>query len=150
MILGRYMGCGMLRLTCFFDMRNAMTLILLRPDNCDGTFESNCDPQRTYKNITQILAESNTQNGTLAYMGIYWKDLRGHDESLYEHEWSKHGTCINTLQPKCYTNYRVQEEVVTYFENTVELFKKLPSYTVSLLDSRHLVPLRELEFDAND
>ncbi|KAI9666658.1 MAG: ribonuclease T2-like [Bathelium mastoideum] len=99
------------------------------PDKCDGTYESYCDHQRIYKNITQILEDEGSRGDILSFMGEYWKDLRGHDESLYEHEWSKHGTCINTLEPKCYPNYRAQEEVVTYFEKTVELFKTLPSYT---------------------
>lgn len=63
-------------------------------------------------------------------MNTYWKDESGNDESFWEHEWSKHGTCISTLEPSCYTKYTPQEEVVEYFNRTVELFKTLPTYTV--------------------
>ena len=105
---------------------------MYRPDNCDGTYESFCDRQRSYRNITQILEAGDVGGNTLSFMDTYWKDLRGHDEYLYEHEWSKHGTCISTLQPECYSDYNPQEEVVVYFRKTVELFKTLPSYKVSL------------------
>ena len=62
-------------------------------------------------------------------MNTYWKDYQGNDESFWEHEWGKHGTCISTLEPSCYTDYTPQEEVVDFFTKTVNLFKTLPSYT---------------------
>lgn len=61
-------------------------------------------------------------------MQKYWKDNAGNDESFWEHEWGKHGTCVSTLDPKCYIDYTPQEEVVDYFRKTVELFKSLDSY----------------------
>jgi ribonuclease T2 len=64
----------------------------------------------------------------LAYMSTYWKDYHGNDEYFWEHEWSKHGTCISTLNTKCYPNYIPQQEVVDFFEATVNLFKTLPTY----------------------
>lgn len=62
-------------------------------------------------------------------MNTYWKDVNGNDESFWDHEWEKHGTCISTLEPSCYINYVRQEEVVDFFTTTVNLFKTLPSYT---------------------
>lgn len=66
----------------------------------------------------------------LDYMSEYWKDFRGDDANLWEHEWNKHGTCISTLETKCYSDYVPQEEVVDYFDKAVDLFKRLPSYKV--------------------
>ena len=63
-------------------------------------------------------------------MRTYWKDNAGNDESFWEHEWGKHGTCISTLDPNCYINYTPQEEVVDYFERTVRLFSRLNTYDV--------------------
>lgn len=102
-------------------------LIVPRPDHCDGTFDVNCDRTRRYTNITSILSAAGATE-LLAYMSTYWKDYHGNDEYFWEHEWSKHGTCISTLNTKCYTNYTPQQEVVDFFGATVNLFKALPTY----------------------
>ncbi len=62
-------------------------------------------------------------------MQTYWKDINGADETFWEHEWSKHGTCISTLNPSCYTNYVSKQEAVDFFNRAVALFQTLPSYT---------------------
>ncbi len=61
-------------------------------------------------------------------MNTYWKDYQGNDETFWEHEWAKHGTCISTLEPDCYTDHKATEEVVDFFQKTVDLFKTLPTY----------------------
>ena len=63
-------------------------------------------------------------------MNEYWKDINGDDETFWEHEWSKHGTCINTIDPDCYENYQPQVEVGEFFEKVVDLFKGLDTYQV--------------------
>jgi ribonuclease T2 len=62
-------------------------------------------------------------------MQTYWKDISGSDETFWEHEWAKHGTCISTLKPSCYTNYVATQEATDFFVKTVSLFQSLPSYT---------------------
>lgn len=66
-------------------------------------------------------------------MSEYWKDFRGDDSNLWQHEWNKHGTCVSTLEPDCYEDYLPQQEVVDYFDKTVEVYKELPSHEVSLV-----------------
>lgn len=85
---------GLLLQTQFWDTNPATgpddswTIHGLWPDNCDGTYQSNCDEARAYKNITEILkAEGRTE--LLDYMNTYWKDEDGDDESFWEHEWGK-------------------------------------------------------------
>ncbi|KAL9056525.1 MAG: hypothetical protein Q9162_002901 [Coniocarpon cinnabarinum] len=106
---------------------NHWTIHGLWPDHCDGSFDQYCDENRQYTNITQIL-ESYGQTELLAYMKKYWTDYHGQEESFWEHEWGKHGTCMNTIDPACYKNYKGQEEVVDYFRRTVSLFQTLDTY----------------------
>lgn len=109
----------------------------LWPDHCDGTFSQYCDESRQYTNITQIL-ESFNRYDLLNYMNVYWKDDGGDDESFWEHEWGKHGTCISTFNPSCYVDYQPTQEVVDFFQKTVQLFSKLDTY--SFLRDAGIVP----------
>jgi ribonuclease T2 len=53
----------------------------------------------------------------------------GNDETLWFHEWAKHGTCVSTLTPSCYgPSYKPQEEVVDYFRSAVTVYQALPTY----------------------
>lgn len=106
-----------------------------RPDHCDGTFDANCDPSRAYTDISSIISGAG-QTALLDDMNTYWKDNKGNDKSFWAHEWGKHGTCISTLQPNCYTSYVPQEEVVAYFQKTVDLFKTLDSFQVCRNEAR--------------
>ena len=127
---------------CFFPVlypRAAANSQLRRPDNCDGTFQENCDSKRAYKNISQIL-ESYGQTSLLSFMNEYWKNDDGTDEEFWEHEWATHGTCISTFDTSCYTNYQPQEEVVDFFTRTTDLFKTLDTYT--FLKNAGIVPAK--------
>ncbi|KAF1946621.1 ribonuclease T2 [Clathrospora elynae] len=106
---------------------DSWTIHGLWPDHCDGTYDANCDPSRGYTNISAIL-NSFGATDLLSYMSTYWKDYQGDDESFWYHEWAKHGTCISTLEPDCYNDYKPTEEVVDFFQKAVDLYKTLPSY----------------------
>lgn len=116
-----------------------------RPDHCDGTYDANCDDSRAYTNITQIL-QSFGKTDLLSYMQTYWPDYQGNDESFWEHEWGKHGTCISTLKPSCYDSYVPTQEVPDFFQRTVDLFKTLPSYQVNLPSDLSGLPPISLPF----
>lgn len=130
----------------YLGPKDAWTIHGLWPDHCDGHYDSVCDCNRSgdcssqnykcsrstcngaYSSITNILQQFGEQD-TLDYMTNHWKGIRG-DEHLWQHEWSKHGTCVSTLQPQCYENYTETYEVVEYFKKAVEVYKSLPSYEV--------------------
>jgi ribonuclease T2 len=62
-------------------------------------------------------------------MNEFWLPNAGTSEHFWEHEWNKHGTCINTLSPSCYGDaYTPGLEAVDFFVRTVELFKSLDTY----------------------
>ncbi|TQV99323.1 hypothetical protein V2A60_004797 [Cordyceps javanica] len=129
-----FIPAGQLLQTQFWDTSpptgpsDSWTIHGLWPDNCDGSYPAQCDADRAYTNLTAIL-QANGAGDTLDYMSKYWKDYKGDDETFWEHEWGKHGTCISTLEPSCYGDgYRDGEEAADFFTRTVGLFKTLPTY----------------------
>ncbi|KAI5460089.1 ribonuclease T2-like protein [Mariannaea sp. PMI_226] len=128
-----FIPSGQILQTQFWDTKPAAgpssswTIHGLWPDNCDGTYPQNCDSSRAYTNIGDIVSEF-LDDSTLDYMNTYWVSNDGDDESFWEHEWGKHGTCISTLNPDCYDEYQTGEEAADYINRVVSLFKTLPTY----------------------
>ena len=109
---------------------DSWTIHGLWPNNCDGTYQENCDSSRAYTNITEIL-QAGGATATLDYMQTYWLSDDESDEAFWDHEWETHGTCFSTLDTDCYPEYQTGDEVVDFFDRTVALFKTLDTYTVS-------------------
>ncbi|KAI1747980.1 ribonuclease T2-like protein [Xylaria castorea] len=107
---------------------NSWTIHGLWPDNCDGTYDENCDSSRAYTDITTIL-QNNGKSSLLSYMQSYWQSNDGTPESFWEHEWSTHGTCVSTIEPACYSSYTKGQEASDYFQVVVDLFKTLDTYS---------------------
>lgn len=123
---------GILLQTQFWDYSPAIggdktfTLHGLWPDNCDGTYEQFCDKSLEISNAKDIVEKfDDTLYGD---MTTFWKDYKGNDESLWEHEFNKHGTCVNTIRPKCYSDYESDENVYDYYKIAMTLYKKLNTY----------------------
>ncbi|KAE8421887.1 ribonuclease T2-like protein [Aspergillus pseudocaelatus] len=108
---------------------DSWTIHGLWPDYCNGGFPQYCDSKRRYSNISLILTDSG-RGDLLDEMRTFWKDWKGDDPNLWEHEWNKHGTCISTLETHCYDIYYPQQDVVDYFDKTVELFHGLPTHEI--------------------
>jgi ribonuclease T2 len=63
-------------------------------------------------------------------MNTFWVDVRGRNEQFWEHEWSKHGTCMSTLEPSCLpSGSPTGAEAVAFFQTVVKLFQSLPTFT---------------------
>ncbi|KAF9041793.1 ribonuclease T2 [Hymenopellis radicata] len=107
---------------------DSWTIHGLWPDHCDSTYDQSCDSSRAYTDIAGLLND-NGASSTLSYMQTYWVDINGDDESFWEHEWAKHGTCMSTLETDCLPSGSAKgAEAVAYFETAVKLFKTLPTY----------------------
>ncbi|KAI9819359.1 MAG: ribonuclease T2-like [Phylliscum demangeonii] len=141
---------GQLLQTQFWDTHpptgpdDSWTLHGLWPDHCDGTYDSYCDASRAYSDIGGVVGGAAPE--LLAFMQTYWKDYQGHDERLWQHEWSKHGTCINTLRPSCYADYRPRQELVDYFRRAVDVFRGLDTYRA--LAEAGITPSTSQTYDA--
>lgn len=126
---------GLLLLTQFWDYSPAIgpsdswTIHGLWPDTCTGGYDSDCDPSRNNAHIASTLLSSTNPkaNHTLDIMNQYWLALNGNDGQLWSHEWNKHGTCVSTLNPKCYNSsssaYEKDQDVVDFFTTTVDLWQ---------------------------
>lgn len=144
---------GALLQTQFWDTNpvtgpdDSWTVHGLWPDNCDGTYQANCDDSRAYTNITDILSAFGEQE-LVDYMNTYWTSIDGSPETFWEHEWGKHGTCISSLDPSCYSSYEPTQEVPDFFRRTVSLFKSLPSY--QWLSDAGITPDSSKTYSASD
>lgn len=126
---------GVLLQTQFWDYSPSVgaedewTLHGLWPDNCDGSYEQFCDSSLNIDGTVELILVGQFQDHALyEFMTKSWKDYKGDDENLWVHEFNKHGTCILTLKPKCYTKPTHNQNIYDYFKITVELFKKYPTY----------------------
>jgi ribonuclease T2 len=94
-----------------------------RPDLCDGSYPTYCTQAPRYFNITAIIVQA-AKTELLDDMKKYWLPNRGTTENFWEHEWNKHGTCVNTLAPSCYGDgYEPGDEVVDFMGKAMEVFK---------------------------
>ncbi|EGV61304.1 ribonuclease T2-like [Yamadazyma tenuis] len=145
---------GILLLTQFWDYyppiggNETFTLHGLWPNRCsaDNTYDQFCDPSLEVHNPKEIL--SSFDPALLSDLEEYWKNFNGHDESLWEHEFNKHGTCVNTIKPNCYSSYKPHQNVYDYFRVTVELYKKLDTF--QFLAAEGIVPSNDKTYTKSE
>jgi ribonuclease T2 len=116
---------------------HSWTIHGLWPDFCNGTYPAYCDAAREYASPVAVL-EGAGEHELLRYMRKYWKTNTRDgvdDEAFWKHEFDKHGTCMSTLEPRCYgKRYTEGIEEVQHFKATKKLFKRLDSFKVLLQD----------------
>lgn len=113
----------------------------LWPDNCDGTYQQFCNTDNQIDDVSNLLNDPQFNGADapiagsdlLSSMETYWKSDNGDDESLWTHEYNKHGTCINTLAADCYEKWGVtsdpkKQAVYDYFRIAMDLFSKKNTY----------------------
>ncbi|CCH43845.1 Ribonuclease [Wickerhamomyces ciferrii] len=127
---------GIILQTQFWDYSPAtgpddvFTLHGLWPDNCskDGSYQQNCNSKLNVGDVASVL-KSFGEDELLTKMQTNWKNLGGNDANLWKHEFNKHGTCVNTINPSCYgDDFKTNQNVVDYFKIAYNLYEKLPTY----------------------
>ncbi|KAJ9060928.1 hypothetical protein DSO57_1025788 [Entomophthora muscae] len=116
------------------------------PDRCDGTQapRSGCDSSRHYHNLVDHLSSLNST--LVEQMQKNWPSYTGNNPSFWTHEWNKHGTCVSTLEPQCYSEYKKYEDAHDFFVIVMDLYRKY-DYAASLKKAG-IVPGRSYRRDS--
>ncbi|KAI9328630.1 ribonuclease T2-like protein [Obelidium mucronatum] len=87
------------------DIGPRFTLHGLWPNGCDGAFnasDAGCDAARSCADIAALLRNTTGRFGYLqALLAREWRAGDGDNNWLWTHEWTKHGTCAESFQPRC-------------------------------------------------
>lgn len=125
---------GLFLSTQFWDYNPATgpsdvwTLHGLWSDKCAGGYQQFCNPSWQVSDITSTL-QALGYDKLLETMQTNWKNMGGNDESLWQHEFAKHGTCMSTVNPACYSADAAKYQYVgDFFTSAVGLWEQLPSY----------------------
>lgn len=121
------------------DLKSTFTIHGLWNDLCNGSYLQYCQPDwevnNDKDNLTYLIGEKFNKPELLEIMEKYWiNTLKSNVQdqasiALWEHEYNKHGTCMNTLLPSCFTgDYQEFENAVNFYEKTVEIWSQLDTF----------------------
>lgn len=116
---------------------NVFTIHGLWNDKCDGTYNQFCNDalEVDATDLETIIAEQFNDRPLYNKMKQIWVNTQNSNvqdgglETLWEHEYNKHGTCMTTLQPRCYEgNYQQYQTAYDFYRRVVEIWDTLPTY----------------------
>ena len=126
---------GIFMLTQFWDYDPAtgpadlFTLHGLWVDKCSGGYNQYCNPSWEISDPSSVLQKTGN-DALLQEMNQVWKNLNGNDEELWLHEFNKHGTCMATVNPSCYTDATTPQYqyAADFYSTALRLFSDLNTY----------------------
>ena len=143
---------------------DSFTIHGLWPDNCDGSFDQFCRRDLFIDDVYYRFHNNHFEGTEELYndMDLLWKsNVVGGDESLWIHEFNKHGSCIKNLYEGCYQRWGSQDSfsaydpsllkergVIDYFNASVNLFKKLDTYKI--LEGKGIVPTTDKTYSKSE
>ncbi|CAH2355168.1 putative ribonuclease M [[Candida] railenensis] len=133
------------------DASTKFTIHGLWNDKCDGSYEQYCNDDLEVKaaNLDNLIGNTFDDQDLLNTMKTYWLNNGGTSESLWEHEYNKHGTCFSTLQPSCYaSNYQNYETAYDFYRKVVEVWESRPTY--DWLSSAGITPSSDDTYSLSD
>ncbi|ORZ11577.1 ribonuclease T2-like protein [Absidia repens] len=118
---------------------NSFTMGGLWSNTCSGapTPREGCDVARHYPNLDSILQKNQTLYNDMVK---YWPSGHGPpiDAQYWTHAWYTHGTCVTTLDPKCFSNPTEYQDVYGYFGAALQLCHDYDFYT--MLSDANITP----------
>lgn len=144
--------------TSQMPVEKAFTIHGLWNDRCDGTWDQYCDPllevSNEKDNITDIIVNQFNNRKLYDLMSKYWintldSNVAGDSSiELWEHEYNKHGTCMNTIKPQCFTHYKTFQSAVEFWTKTTEIWDGLNTY--EFLSRVGVVPTVKHQYNKDD
>ncbi|OLL26147.1 Ribonuclease T2 [Neolecta irregularis DAH-3] len=131
-------GGLMIQAQIWGTMKDSWSIHGLWPNLCNGKYQSSCAGRTQYKSVEQYIAKD---DGLLSFMKEYWPSNQSPDDDFWTHvpiEFNKHGTCVSTLDNKCFRNYEEGIEIIPYFNQTVSLFQMYNTWHI--LHAARIVP----------
>lgn len=140
-------------------IEKAFTIHGLWNDRCDGTWDEYCQPKLEVSNdkdnITDIIVNQFNDPELYELMIKYWVNTENSnvaDDSsieLWEHEYNKHGTCMNTINPECFTgDYQQWESAVEFWSKVTKIWDDLNTY--EFLSRAGIVPTVKSTYKKDD
>jgi ribonuclease T2 len=136
---------------------NVFTIHGLWNDLCDGTYNQFCNDalEVDAADLEHIIVEQFSDGALYNKMKQIWVNTQNSNvqsgglESLWEHEYNKHGTCMTTLQPRCYAgNYQQYQTAYDFYRKVVEVWDTLPTY--QFLASADIYPSATDKYNLSD
>lgn len=153
-----YENYGVIMQTQFWDSdgtsltNDVFTIHGLWDDTCDGSYHQYCDKSLEFSNsddLENIIVDQFGRLDLYDAMSKYWLNSDGSSESLWVHEYNKHGTCFNTLRPACFTgSYKKHENAIAFFQKVVEVWQQLPTY--KFLEKAGITPSSDSQYSLLD
>lgn len=119
-------------------IEKSFTIHGLWSDKCDGSYEQYCQPDLEIAdsvNLTDLIGNKFNKPELLTLMQKYWINTASSNVAgdsnpqLWEHEYNKHATCMNTMNPSCLVgNYRQFEAAVLFYQKVTEIWEQLNTY----------------------
>lgn len=107
---------------------NLFTLHGLWSDTCSGSYNTYCNPSWEVTSAQSTL-EALGYTSLLSTMDGVWFNNAGTSDDLWTHEFNKHGTCMATVNPSCYSSSApASQNVGDFFTTAVDMFQQLPTY----------------------
>lgn len=137
------------------SVEETFTIHGLWDDLCDGSYKQFCNADLEFTSsddIEDVLVNQFGRQDLYDFMLQYWISNTGGDlgaKKLWVHEYNKHGTCFNTLQPRCFTgDYEKFENAVAFFQKVIEVWTNLPTY--SFLSQAGITPTADSQYALSD
>lgn len=126
-------------------------------DLCDGSYKQFCEPDLELdenQDMKALIVDTFNKPDLYETMNTYWlnsgaSSFDGSNYSFWIHEYNKHGTCYNTLEPSCFTgDYKTHENAVYFYQKVVEVWEPLTTY--QFLANAGIVPSVKEQYALSD